>query len=189
MTDKQHIFEGILPPDQVPLVPFELAQHFTDTNTGKTYLSVGTSSANDWQEVGSGGGGASSAIIDPAFSSYFEIDASVTTSPIFVFDSTKPFVKIKLIDGTGVNVTIKVPDNENPLSIGDLGGMKWECIFDVSGNGTFNSITWENQASADITMYGTSLDSMTSHFNYFNVGPINGSGEWAISKVSEESYW
>jgi len=54
MATKQHVYTGV---DVPATTPTSLADHYVDTVNKKTYISVGTGSPADWQEIGSSAGG------------------------------------------------------------------------------------------------------------------------------------
>lgn len=51
MADVQHIYTGTIAPSAAPTA---VGHHYVDTIAKETYISVGTSSAGDWKQVGSG---------------------------------------------------------------------------------------------------------------------------------------
>lgn len=71
---KDHIQYGTVPPADTPE---EVGHHYIDTAEPATYLSVGTSSAADWQKVSGEGFKISSdgrlAILNESDSNYYEL--------------------------------------------------------------------------------------------------------------------
>jgi len=195
MANIQHIFEGNGAPSTIPLVPFKLSQHYTDTSNGDQYISNGTASANDWIQVGAGGSGGAGGrygLVPDAQVVYIELDEGVTASPELILDPLIPFVVIKKENVTGIlDLTIKVPDNQNPYPTGQL---NFHITFINTGAtvGDFN-VTWENQTGGSLTgMYTGSvgdLSSLSTRYNYFTLSPINAGSEWATHSFHGETYW